>query len=423
MKTSVLFLAILASVTISKAQAPVNLSFSSPSLESGSSLSVGATYRFPSVKANVDALVKIKARSSSSVNITSIDQSGSGYGSAFQPQINYNGGNSSGAVNYYVDFEIKFVTANTTTPVAVSFNVTALDIDGDNNTLREYDAFYSPSPNSYTVEGTSLLTTSNFMQGASNVGKQFTGPTTLYVLGVDTSTKNIMATMYYNNVTMFNFRAGASATASSSQTNRMYSAWFRNFTYNAPLVILPVKLSAFNVSLLNAKAELRWETSSEINASHFIVQRSLDGTTYHDAGLVFAAGNTTDVQQYIFRDDLSNISSKVVYYRLCTVDIDGKREYSDVRMIRMTGFAENKIRLQAFPNPVTSELRVTIPAEWQNKEVVYEVFQLNGQSVSRKINSNAGQTQTIDMHSMSRGIYVVVASCADQKATERIVKQ
>jgi hypothetical protein len=409
------------------AQITPELIFNNPSLESGNGGSNGAIYRFPSVKPNVDALVTLKGRSSSSLTLVSIDQSGSGYRNAFQPEVTYNNGSTSSAVTYWMDFEIKFVAAGTTTPVGVSFYLTALDIDGDNNNLHEWDAFYSPFPNSYTLETPTLLSVSNFSQiiNGNNtvVGKRFDGPTTLYTAGVDSATKKIMTTLNYNNVTMVNFRAGATTTSSSSMTMRMYSAWFKNFTYNAPLVTLPVKLNNFTAMLHNNKAELNWSTSSEINASHFVVQRSTDGISFKDAGIVFAAGNSTDLNRYSFNDNLLSITNSVVYYRLCTVDIDGKTEFSDVRMIRLTGLTENKLSILAYPNPVSSELRVTIPAAWQNKNVTFEIIQFNGQSISRMITSNAGQTQIIDVHSLPQGNYLVVAICDNERATARISKQ
>jgi hypothetical protein len=75
-----------------------------------------------------------------------------------------------------------------------------------------------------------------------------------------------------------------------------------------------------------------------------------------------------------------------------------------------------------YPNPVGNEVRVTIPASWQNKEVKYEVFNTSGQIVIVKMNTNASQTEVIDMSNMSRGLYIVKLTNGTQTAQQKIIK-
>jgi len=46
-----------------------------------------------------------------------------------------------------------------------------------------------------------------------------------------------------------------------------------------------------------------------------------------------------------------------------------------VRIIRFGIDATAGLRLQAYPNPVVNELRITIPNTWQEKQVNYEPVQ------------------------------------------------
>ena len=56
-----------------------------------------------------------------------------------------------------------------------------------------------------------------------------------------------MATMTYTNTSVFKFRFGANTTGSSGATGRMYSAWFKGFTYSAPIISsLPVTLGVIH---------------------------------------------------------------------------------------------------------------------------------------------------------------------------------
>jgi hypothetical protein len=92
--------------------------------------------------------------------------------------------------------------------------------------------------------------------------------------------------------------------------------------------LVPVKLSAFTAVAADGKVRLSWETQSEINASHFNIQRSTDGTHFTNSGKVPARGNSQVTIQYI-TDDLS-VPGGDVFYRLEIVDIDGRIEYSTV---------------------------------------------------------------------------------------------
>jgi hypothetical protein len=188
-------------------------------------------------------------------------------------------------------------------------------------------------------------------------------------------------------------------------------------------VILPITLASFNATLTNNnKVDLRWVTTSEVNVNYFAVERSLDGINFSDASLVFALGSTTSENKYSFSDNITSVSSPVIYYRLRSVDNDGKTQLSEIRMIKLIKQIQNNISILTYPNPVTNELRITIPAAWQNKTVVYEVIALNGQTASKTAKANAGQTETTDVSRLQSGIYTVRVSCDGQTAAQKIVK-
>ncbi len=407
-----------------QAQTAPELKFENSTLFSGTAGQNGAVYRFPDVNATMDALVKINGRSSASVSITNIDISNEGFGKAFQPRIRYGSGSVNSAITWWAEFEIMFVNKNTTTAANISeAYVTGLDIDGNNSTLREWDSFYGSS--SYTVESNSLLTISSVtgnLNQFNQPGQQFLGTEVDYP-GIDTLATELMTSHRYLNTNTITIRFGATTTGSANNPHRMYSVWFRNFTYAAPMNTLPVKLASFTATLNNNKANLKWTTASEINVSHFVIEKSLDGTHFQDAGIVFAYGNATDKTDYYFSDDLLNTASPVVYYRLRSVDMDQKIAYSETRIIRMGKPKDNSIAILTYPNPVNSELRVTIPAAWQNKPVVYELFTVNGQSVKRSQAGNSGQTETLNISTLAPGIYIVRVSCEGATSQQKIVKQ
>jgi hypothetical protein len=84
---------------------------------------------------------------------------------------------------------------------------------------------------------------------------------------------------------------------------------------------------------------------------------------------------------------------------------------------------ERNITLLAYPNPVVDELRVSIPNNWQNKKVIYEVLNANGQLADKVEIASSSQTETIYTANLLPGVYFLRASCGKEAAQQKIVKQ
>ncbi|HEX7904036.1 MAG TPA: T9SS type A sorting domain-containing protein [Chitinophagaceae bacterium] len=188
-------------------------------------------------------------------------------------------------------------------------------------------------------------------------------------------------------------------------------------------IILPVKMKSFTAQLNNNKVDLKWITSTEINASHFVIERSYDGSNFSDIATVFAFGNTTEEKSYQFTDNNFASDKIVVYYRLRQVDADGKQDYSSTRMIRIGKQNETAVTILTYPNPVTSEIRITIPGNWQGKKATYEVVNVNGQTAARTEVANASQTETLNTSSLVPGFYLLRVTCDNVTAIQKIIKQ
>ena len=418
-----IFTAVVAISLPATAQQSNELNFENSSLYSGNPGEDNAVYLFPDVNATMDAHVKIKGRSTTSVSLSSIDVTSTGFSKAFQPQISR--GSVSGSTSWWMEFEIKFVNKNTEDAASIAeAYATALDIDGNGSRLREWDAFYGAA--SYTLESTTqlqVISVTGILNQLLLGGKQFTGSLSDFS-GIDTAATQLMATNKYINTNTITVRFGGTTTGSVSNTNRMYSVWFKNFAYSAPMNTLPVKLASFTATLNNNnKADLKWTTASEINVSHFVIERSIDGINFSDAGIVFAAGNTSANVNYSFTDNLSAVGATVIWYRLRSVDMDEKTELSATKMIRIGTKNEATISLTVYPNPVKQDLRVTIPATWQNKKLVYEMIAISGQVVSRTQSNSSSQTETLNVQSLAPGIYYVRVACEGQMLQQKIVKQ
>ncbi|MFZ9386717.1 MAG: T9SS type A sorting domain-containing protein [Chitinophagaceae bacterium] len=111
---------------------------------------------------------------------------------------------------------------------------------------------------------------------------------------------------------------------------------------------LPVKFSAFSASRIKDQVNLKWETATEINNAGFAIERN-DNGNWQQVGFVASKapmGNSSDKLSYEFND--MNYNKTMTQYRLKQVDIDGKAEYSDIKIIRGTS---QDARTVLFPNP------------------------------------------------------------------------
>jgi hypothetical protein len=400
------------------------LVFSNSTLVLGTDGADNAVYRFPGVSTGVDALVKINGRSSSLVKLVSIDLTNTGFNKAFQPQVTYNNNTAPGAAEWWMEFQVSFVQAGSNNPIAVNnFDLTALDIDGNNDKINENVCLYDLK--SYVLEANSALTVSNIMetlQGINTlVGKRFDGPVTNYV-DIDTSATTVMTTSNYLNVNSFRIRTGATSTGVSGAADRMYSFWFKGFTYDKPVQsLLPATLVNWNATYVNNNVSLKWTTTVEKNTSHFIIERSVDGIEYTDAAMIFAAGNSDLVTNYAFTDKIPAGNTGVIYYRLKLVDMDGREQTSVVRLVRI-GKVSETVKILAYPNPIVNDVRITIPQSWQDNAVTYQVINTNGQLVKSLLIQHANQTEVISMAQVPAGMYIMKVSKGNEISTQAIVK-
>lgn len=446
------------------------LIFKNPVLKSGKAKSEGAVYRFSSVISGVDAEIKLKKFSRKDIVMQDIDLPTLGWDKAFQPQFGL-AGLVKPNQNWYIDFELRFYQAGTNKSVTLpKVDMTALDVDGDGLSISEYAVFQNPSNVVYStvsylvdqpagVGGQTFVcpidsisstlipcaicggdgkgglwnltdcavcnATGMLYSGCNHgfeetIGDVLQGPVENFN-NIDTSATQVMATYQYTDVNFIAFRYGAKsgAVASNGAGIRLNSVWFRDFSL-APPSILPVKIQSFSAVLKSKDVSLTW-TANEDNVSHYIIQRSTDGKNYSDIAMVFA-NNAPGASTYTYKDANVSSSTNIVFYRLQTVDNNSKEggNYSQTRLIRLK--AEEAMKLTTYPNPVIDQVKITLPATWQGKQVVLQLFNVNGTLLQSKQMSNASQTETLQVGNFTKGLYVVRATCNSEVAQQQVIK-
>ena len=231
-----------------------------------------------------------------------------------------------------------------------------------------------------------------------------------------------MTTARYTNKSKFKFRAGGHSTDNDISTERMYSFWFKSFNYTAPIQgSLPILLNSFTAKKNGSQVVLNWSTDMERDFSHFVVEKSGNGKDYTDAGVLFTDGNSSIRREYSFKDDLKNMATGLVYYRLKMVDLDGNYKLSDVRIIKLTEDNASQ-NITVYPNPVVNDLRITLASGWQDKVVQIQLLNANGQSLVQFDRSGSSQTESVNVNNLKPGLYIVRVSDGSELALQRSIK-
>jgi hypothetical protein len=116
--------------------------------------------------------------------------------------------------------------------------------------------------------------------------------------------------------------------------------------------VLPVELLSFKANLEGKAVKVEWETASEINSSHFLVERSFDGINFEIIGEVAAAGESSETIAYEYFDYAPGTENN--YYRLKQIDYDDAFEYFNTVVVNGTTGTE-MTHVNLYPNPVLDD--------------------------------------------------------------------
>jgi hypothetical protein len=173
--------------------------------------------------------------------------------------------------------------------------------------------------------------------------------------------------------------------------SQLSSSMTSSFIVSGPL---PLHLISFKGKENAGNVELSWVTDNEVNTSHFIIQRSLDGANFINVGKVNAKGNTSATNTYNFTEPSGN--SNRFFYRLSMIDIDSRNTYSDVISLNLY----NPRGLTISPNPSNGLIQI----EGRGVKQINIYDQTGGMILSRSVNAN---TSILDLSIYPKGTYMI----------------
>ncbi len=181
--------------------------------------------------------------------------------------------------------------------------------------------------------------------------------------------------------------------------------------YTPTVSVLPLNILSFAGAIQNDDCILNWQTTNEINTSHFNIQRSTDGINFVNIGTVAAAGSGNN--NYNFTDKQLPATT-TVYYRLQSADKDGKSTLSNVVSVSL---ASQNIFFTLSPNPAKDIVYIQA-----NDLSEVTVTDASGKIILKK--SVSGNKAALNISAFTSGIYMVtVKDKNNNTATKKLVVQ
>lgn len=191
---------------------------------------------------------------------------------------------------------------------------------------------------------------------------------------------------------------------------------YRNYyAYYEPLDTNPVSFGQLNITAQGNKAQLRWNTFSEVNNKEFIISRSNDGILFSELDRVEGNGTINSIKNYTYNDD--NPLKGTSYYRLQQVDLNGEITTLKEAVLR---FNVSDMALNVYPNPSSGLINISFESGKYNSFVLLDY---RGKKMQECIINATMNNLTINLDKLSYGVYSIHLLGDNVFEVRRVLKQ
>lgn len=189
-----------------------------------------------------------------------------------------------------------------------------------------------------------------------------------------------------------------------------------SLTPTNPLSTLPVTFDKISATKTISGINIAWTILSEINTANYVVERSVNGTSFSAVGSLDA----TNTGKYSYMDASASGNN---YYRIKAIDKDGSFAYSAV----VFTVADTKTAsVTVYPNPITNKLVNVQLSNLSRGSYSIEVFNNLGQAILTKAILFDGGTTSLSLQlptSVKAGLYRLSVSNGVTKINKSISVQ
>jgi len=184
---------------------------------------------------------------------------------------------------------------------------------------------------------------------------------------------------------------------------------------------VPLTMMNYELRMMNDRQiENRWITANEVNVSHFNIQCSVNGKDFTTIGKVVA--NNQSYNEYLYTDDrlLLTVDGSL-YYRIESIDKDGKKQYSDTRTLNLKPQTLNGVSI--YPNPASDV--ITIGCKGAKELLIIDYLgRIVYKQILRQTQNDNSQSSIINVQEFAKGLYIVKAiTNNNQTVYTKFIKQ
>jgi hypothetical protein len=165
---------------------------------------------------------------------------------------------------------------------------------------------------------------------------------------------------------------------------------------------LPVELTKFEVNVFdNCAPQIKWKVASEINFSHYEIEKSWDGIQFQLIQKIDSFEEGKD--SYSFEDRQLSVRKGIVYYRLKMVDQDGSFQYSNIKSeyLDCDSYAQD---LLLYPTVVQDGL---LKIKWSSSFEHGDVYIFDIQGVEVRSLKNISNHSHFEIPNLPIGVYTL----------------
>jgi uncharacterized repeat protein (TIGR01451 family) len=192
---------------------------------------------------------------------------------------------------------------------------------------------------------------------------------------------------------------GAKAPVSKSMSIMTDRDW-RSVGYVLDVRILD--FVAFSQEYNNAL--LTWTLLTTDEVDHFEIERSIDNVNFLPVIKLVKSVTLNETLTFSANDDITDVSSATIYYRLKVIGKSGLTKYSEVRAVRKN---VKKAMVNIFPNPASDKITIQVYTEKEG-EATIRIIDNAGRVVSNQKQHLVKGNNTVTLNDLSRfsnGIY------------------
>jgi len=170
-----------------------------------------------------------------------------------------------------------------------------------------------------------------------------------------------------------------------------------------PVKALPVTFTSIKAWKQDRDIDIQWNVDNEVNIKQYEVQKSADGSNFTSIAQQKPTANNGGSAVYVSAD--VNPVTGFNYYRVKSIDIDGKTSYTNVVKVSIGSIKQD---ISIYPNPITDGMIhlqfLDEPAGKYNIRLLNKLGQVMLQKLVNRADGNSTELIKWD-YNLAHGIY------------------